>query len=49
MLEIRDYLFVHDFCKKHLLSEEGDQIKDRYSENELKTIGWPVCLSAENY
>ena len=36
VLEVKDPLFVHDFCKEHLLVVEGDedqQIKDKYSEH----------------
>ena len=48
MLEVRDLVFVHDFSKEHLLVEESDAIKDRYSEPELRTVGWPVQLAGNN-
>ena len=47
VLEVKDSLFIHDFSREHLLVEDGDQIKDRYSEAELRTIGWPVALAGE--
>ena len=45
MLEIKDLVFVHDFSKDKLLVEQGESIKDRYSEAELKTVCWPVSLA----
>ena len=44
---MKDSVFVHDFSKENLLVEDGDQIKDRYNEQELRMIGWPVALSGE--
>ena len=48
ILEVKDSVFAHDFCKEHLLVEDEDgKIKDRYSESELRTLGWPVAVSGE--
>ena len=47
-LEVKDSVFAHDFCKEHLLVEDEEgKIKDRYSESELRTLGWPVAVSGE--
>ena len=45
VLEIVDLVFVHDFSKENLLVESGESIKDRFTESELKTVGWPVSLA----
>lgn len=47
VLEVQDYLYVHNFCKEHLLVVEEGQIKDKYTESEIRTLGWPVALAGD--
>ena len=47
VLEVQDHLYVHNFCKEHLLVEEEGQIKDKFSEAEVRTLGWPVALAGD--
>ena len=47
VLELKDLVFVHDFCKQHLLVEDSSSneiCKDKYNEQEMRTIGWPVSM-----
>lgn len=46
VLELKDLVFVHDFCMKNLIvnDESRNCLKDKFSEQELRTIGWPVSM-----
>jgi hypothetical protein len=54
-VEVRDQLFIYDFCVKYMLKEEAEKAEEhdegtsaeRYSEKELETVGWLVSIDGE--
>jgi len=54
-VEVRDQLFIYDFCVKYMFKEEAEKAEEhdegasaeRYSEKELETVGWLVSIDGE--